>query len=138
MGHLFSAVDRARKLRRSPTNAERMLWQHLRLRQFGQHKFRRQRPIGSYIVDFVCLEKDLIIEVDGDQHDERTEYDEKRTRWLESQGFTVLRFSDHEVLTEIESVREVIWNELEDAPSLILPRNGGEEESIRAFHYRRH
>jgi len=76
----------------------------------------------------VCLEKELIIEVDGDQHDERKEYDEKRTRWLESQGFTVLRFSDHEVLTEIESVREVIWNELEDAPSLILPRNGGEEE----------
>jgi adenine-specific DNA-methyltransferase len=92
------------------------------------NKFRRQRPIGSYIVDFVCLEKELIIEVDGDQHDERKEYDEKRTRWLESQGFTVLRFSDHEVLTEIESVREVIWNELEDAPSLILPRNGGEEE----------
>ena len=125
---MFDAINRARKLRSSPTDAERILWQYLRLRQFGRHKFRRQRPIGSYIVDFICLEKKLIIEVDGDQHHERKQYDEKRTAWLESQGFTVLRFSDHEVLTEIEAVTEVIWNELQDAPSLILPGGGGEEE----------
>ena len=101
---------------------------HLRLRQFAGCKFRRQRPIGPYIVDFICLEKKLVIEVDGGQHSTKKVYDNKRTSWLQSEGFTVLRFWDHEVLTQINKVKQVIWNELHAAPSLILPRNGGEED----------
>ena len=64
---------KARGLRKNPTEAERLLWQHLRLRQLRGHKFRRQQPLGPYIVDFVCLEKRLVIEVDGGQHSEQVE-----------------------------------------------------------------
>ncbi|HWP93495.1 MAG TPA: endonuclease domain-containing protein [Thermodesulfobacteriota bacterium] len=100
--------DRARELRKNPTDAERKLWKHLRLRQLDGHKFRRQHPIGPYIVDFACLEKRLIVEVDGGQHSERVVYDEERSEWLESQGFRILRFWDNEVLTSVDVVKEVI------------------------------
>ncbi len=99
---------KARKLRNNPTDAERALWQQLRLRQFGDYKFRRQQPLGPYIVDFVCLEKRLIVEVDGGQHGEHTVYDAKRNTWLEAQGFRVLRFWNHEILQQIEAVKETI------------------------------
>ncbi|HEU4343533.1 MAG TPA: DUF559 domain-containing protein [Candidatus Binatia bacterium] len=121
------AINRARELRNNLTDAERTLWRHLRLRQLGGHKFRRQRPVGPYIVDFVCLEKRLAVEVDGGQHNERKPYEDKRSAWLRSEGFTVLRFWDHEILTQIDNVKESIWHALSTAPSLILPRNGGEE-----------
>ncbi len=100
--------DRARELRKNPTDAERKLWKHLRFRQVGGHKFRRQHPIGPYIVDFVCLEKRLIVEVDGGQHSERIVYDAERLRWLEDQGFRVLRFWNNQVLTSVVVVKEVI------------------------------
>ena len=104
--------SRVKELRNNPTEAERILWQHLRLRQLGGYKFRRQQLLGDYIVDFVCLEKRLVIEVDGGQHTSQVAYDEQRTTWLEVQGFRVLRFWNNEVLQNIEAVKEVIWQEL--------------------------
>jgi len=76
------------------------------------NRFRRQQPIGQYIVDFVCLEKKLVIELDGGQHAEQSAYDAERTAWLECQGFRVLRFWNNQVLEEIEIVKEAIWKEL--------------------------
>ena len=88
------------------TDAERLLWKRLRMRQLADHKFRRQQPIGNYIVDFVCLEKQLAIEVDGGQHSEQADHDARRSAWLEAQGFRILRFWDHEVLKHIEAVKQ--------------------------------
>lgn len=104
---------RARDLRQNPTDAERKLWAHLRLRQVHGHKFRRQRPIGPYIVDFVCLEERLVIEVDGSQHLERALLDARRDDYLESLGFRVLRFWDNQVLNERDAIIEVIAQVLE-------------------------
>ncbi|MGB7292739.1 MAG: endonuclease domain-containing protein [Thermodesulfobacteriota bacterium] len=106
-------VNRARNLRKNPTEAERKLWAHLRLRQIGGYKFRRQHPLGPFIVDFVCIEKRLIVEVDGGQHDEKRFYDAKRNEWLEEREFKVIRFWNNEVLRDIEIVTEVIANELD-------------------------
>ncbi|MDE2938004.1 MAG: endonuclease domain-containing protein [Chloroflexota bacterium] len=105
-----SNVAKARRLRKSPTDAERKLWNALRNRQVLAHRFRRQAPIGPYIVDFVCFEKRLIIEVDGGHHLEQQSTDAKRTKWLESQGFRVIRFWNSQVLNEMEAVRESIYN----------------------------
>ena len=88
------------------------MWQHLRRRQVSGYRFRRQHPIGNYIVDFFCFEKALVIEIDGGQHSERIDYDKRRTRWLESQGYRVLRFWNNEVWEEIEAVKQTIWDEL--------------------------
>lgn len=71
--------SKARQLRKSLTDAEHILWQHLRLRQLGGYKFRRQQPLGNYIVDFVCIERRVVIEVDGGQHNTQVAYDEQRT-----------------------------------------------------------
>ena len=75
-------------------------------------KFRRQAPIGKFILDFVCLEKRLIIELDGGQHAVRQKEDHARTEWLNSQGFKVIRFWNHEVLKEVEAVKEIIVKHL--------------------------
>jgi very-short-patch-repair endonuclease len=99
---------RARELRNNPTEAERALWKRLRLRQLDGQKFRRQVPLGRYIVDFVCLEKRLIVELDGGQHAERGALDGERTAWLIAQGFRVVRFWNHEVMTEFEAVMDSI------------------------------
>jgi very-short-patch-repair endonuclease len=104
--------SRVKALRNNPTDTERTLWQHLRLRQFRGYKFRRQQPLGDYIVDFVCLEKRLVIEVDGGQHTSQVAYDEQRTTWLEAQGFHGLRFWNNEVLQNIKGVKEAIWQAL--------------------------
>ena len=127
MGRLKLRTTRARTLRNNPTDAERLLWHHLRLRQIAGHKFRRQRPIGPSIVDFVCLEKQIVVEVDGGQHTQQEPYDARRDAWLRSEGFAVLRFWDHEVLTQVNDVTQVVWAAL-SAPSSILPRGGGEED----------
>ena len=95
------------------TDAERLLWQHLRNRQLGEYKFRRQRPIGPYIVDFVCLEKKLVIEVDGGQHAGQMELDSKRSDYLKEKGYRVMRFWNNEVLKETESVLTVVLSTLE-------------------------
>jgi len=94
------------------TDAERKLWAALRRKQMQGCKFRKQEPIGRYIVDFVCFERRLVIELDGGQHLEREEYNRKRTCWLEGEGFKVLRFWDHEVLQEFEAVKGRIWRYL--------------------------
>ncbi len=100
--------SRARQLRTNLTDAERKLWAHLRLRQIEGCKFRRQRPIGPYIVDFVCLERRLVIEVDGSQHMQRASLDARQDAWLASLGFRVLRFWDNQVLNEMAAVTEAI------------------------------
>ena len=83
---------KAKQLRKNSTQAETWLWRQLRNRQLAGCKFRRQHAIGPYIVDFVCLEKQLVIELDGGQHQDQSSYDEQRTRYLNSLGFQVLRF----------------------------------------------
>ncbi|MCI0441106.1 MAG: endonuclease domain-containing protein [Chloroflexi bacterium] len=108
-------TSRARELRKNMTDAERKLWQHLRHNQLEGQRFRRQHPIGPYIVDFFCFEKKLIVEIDGGQHSEQVEYDTQRTRWLESRGFRVLRFWNNQVMNEIDAVREVIWEAITSA-----------------------
>jgi very-short-patch-repair endonuclease len=101
--------NRARELRKNQTDAEQKIWNHLRLRQMEGYKFRRQQPIGKYIVDFVCLEKRLIIEVDGGQHDDQGSYDAKRDSWLSSQGFRILRFWNNQIFNELVGVKETIY-----------------------------
>jgi very-short-patch-repair endonuclease len=92
----ISAVTRvlARTQRRAPTRAEEMLWRELRARRLDGHKFRRQVPLGPYVADFICLEARLIVELDGAPHDDPAQraHDARRTAWLASQGFRVLRF----------------------------------------------
>jgi very-short-patch-repair endonuclease len=108
-------VKRARGLRRASTEAEKLLWQKLRARQLGGAKFRRQTPIGPYIVDFVSFEHRLVVEIDGGQHNmpQGRQHDLKRTAWLEAQGFRVLRFWNNQVLTNLEGVLERTLQELE-------------------------
>jgi len=101
----------ARDLRKNSTDAERHLWYHLRANRLG-FKFKRQVPIGSYIVDFVCLEKRLIIELDGGQHMDNQKYDTKRTDWLMAHGFKVLRFWNNDVFEQTPSILEVIMTAL--------------------------
>jgi very-short-patch-repair endonuclease len=115
---------RARELRRNLTDAEKALWRHLRLRQLGGFKFRRQQVIGKYIVDFICLEKRLILEVDGGQHLEQMTYDSKREDWLKSQGFRILRFWDNAVLEETQAVMEAINEALVVPPPQSSPARG--------------
>ena len=80
-------LSNARELRKNPTKAEQVLWKHLRMRQVFGHKFRRQQPIGHYIVDFVSFERRVIIELDGGQHSQQVSYDSDRTAWLKVKGY---------------------------------------------------
>jgi len=105
--------QRSRDLRKNLTDAEQKLWQKLRKQQINDHKFRRQFVLGNYIVDFICLDKRLIVEVDGGQHMDNVDYDLQRDEWLKSQNFKVLRFWNNQVLNEIDSVLEVIVKNLE-------------------------
>jgi len=95
-------------LRQHQTHTERKLWQQLRRKQLGDRRFRRQYRLGRYIVDFVCLSARLIIEIDGPSHEARVDQDETRTTWLESQGFRILRFSNEQVLYDLDSVVRTI------------------------------
>lgn len=119
-------LQKARALRTHLTDAEQLLWRHLRMRQMAGCKFRRQRPIGRYIVDFVCLERNVIVELDGGQHAEQQRYDESRDRWLNGQGFEVLRFWNDEVLTKIDDVKEAIYRALTEPPPASSPEAGEE------------
>ena len=103
---------RARRMRHSATDAEQLLWHRLRDRQLGGFKFRRQLPIPPYIVDFVCLGRRLIVEIDGGQRADRRRYDDKRTRSLEEKGYRVVRFWNHDVLLQTEAVLEAILEAL--------------------------
>ena len=97
-------VKPARRLRWELTDVERKLWYHLRGRRFEGVKFRRQYPIGRYIVDFICVEQKLIIELDGGQHALNVAYDQARDAWLAEQGYHMLRFWNNEVIENMEGV----------------------------------
>ena len=98
------AREHARQLRRNMTQPECALWRLLRDRRLAQLKFRRQQPIGDYIVDFFCEAANLIVEIDGRSHDDRAEYDLRRQQWLESHGLQIMRVSNDDVLHDPEAV----------------------------------
>jgi very-short-patch-repair endonuclease len=98
----------ARKLRNEPTDAERKLWQLLRGRQLEGFRFRRQVPIGPYIVDFLCPQLKLVVEIDGGQHVEQVDYDSRRSNYLAAVGYQVVRFWNHDVLLHPELVADEI------------------------------
>jgi very-short-patch-repair endonuclease len=99
---------KAKALRSRMTDAERQLWYWLRGKRFAQVKFHRQKPIGPYIVDFVAPSRKLVIELDGGQHADAVAYDAARTRYLEAQGYRVLRFWNHDCLARTHEVLEAI------------------------------
>jgi very-short-patch-repair endonuclease len=121
-------LNKAKTLRSKQTEAEQRLWYHLRAHRFLGLKFKRQKPMGRYIVDFVCLEQRLIIEIDGGQHSEQAEYDQQRDAWLRGQDYTMLRFWNNDVMQRLESVLEQIRYSLSPNPS---PASGrGEKKSL--------
>jgi very-short-patch-repair endonuclease len=103
-----SLLNRAKALRQNQTQAEQLMWHHLRAHRFMGLKFKRQKTIGYYIVDFVCSDPPLIVELDGGQHASNQDYDQRRAHYLQSLGFTVLRFWNHDVLCNTPEVLEVI------------------------------
>ena len=105
-------LKRSRLLRRKATDAEQILWSHLRMKSRDGARFRRQYPIEGFIIDFCCLKEKLIVEVDGSQHLEDVVYDDRRTRILRQQGFRVLRFWNGDVVQNVEGVLEVIFEAL--------------------------
>jgi very-short-patch-repair endonuclease len=119
----------AKALRANMTNAERRLWYLLRAHRFNGVKIKRQAPIGPYIVDFVSFERRLIFEVDGGQHAD-SEADGRRTRWLEGEGFRVLRFWNNEVLSNTSGVLETILSAVAD-PSPGTPLRGAPPSPAR-------
>ena len=110
--------SRARRLRNEATDAERLLWRHLRRRQVAGYRFRRQVEIAGFIADFASLEAKVIVELDGGQHQENADYDKQRDRLIEAQGFLVLRFWDNQILQETQSV-------LDEIARVVVGRNPG-------------
>jgi very-short-patch-repair endonuclease len=126
---------RARALRKDATDAESLLWYRLRNRQVLDLKFRRQRPIGSYIADFACVEIGLVIELDGGQHGEQLGYDGQRERAMRALGFRTLRFWNTEVLKETDAVMERIRQVAEAlalTPTLSRKREREQDQTRRA------
>ena len=103
---------RAQQLRTTPTEGEIRLWSRLRGKQIEGFRFRRQQPVGPYVVDFFCPSAKLVIEVDGGQHGERARQDAARSRWIEGRGYRVLRFWNNEVLANTEGVVAAILEAL--------------------------
>jgi len=107
--------DFAKILRNNATDPERLLWSRLRGRQLGSFRFRRQRPIGPYVCDFVCLSESVVVELDGSQHVEQADYDARRDAFLRSNGFRVLRFWNGDVMerlgTVLETIHEALYRE---------------------------
>ena len=122
----------AKAFRSHATGAERKLWQRLKSEQLGC-KFRRPHPFGSYVLDFACLERNLLVEVDGSQHGEQVAYDDRRTKTLAGSGLTVLRFWNHEVLNQIDDVVGEKWRALQPIPTPTLPSKGREQSVLTAF-----
>lgn len=121
---------RARELRATQTRAEARLWRSLRNRRLGGWKWRRQVPVGRYITDFCCLDAQLIVELDGGQHSEAVAYDARRTAYLESQGFRVLRFWNFEIFERSADICDAILIHCGgETPSPCPLPQGGEEES---------
>ena len=110
-------LDRARRLRRDATPAEKKLWSALRGSRLAGFKFRRQQRIGRYIADFACQSARLVIEVDGDSHAQQIEYDARRTQFLAEEGYQVLRFANSDVINNLEGVCRLIELALAGGPS---------------------
>src|SRR3989338_5975878 len=125
----YALTPLARNLRNNSTNAERLLWQYLRCRQVQRLKFRRQAAIGHYIVDFVCFENKLVIELDGGQHaqEKNLTSDHERDSWLKDQGFTVIRFWNNEILENMDGVGETIVRYCRRPLPSPLPQGDGDE-----------
>jgi very-short-patch-repair endonuclease len=124
------ATARSRSLRQTMTDAERCLWQKIRLAQLSGYRFRRQVPFGPYITDFACHEARLVIELDGGQHDLSSPQEIIHTQFLEKEGYRVLRFWNPDVLKNLEGVCETILNVLQEQKSKqefpkALPLDGG-------------
>jgi len=119
----------ARALRKSETDAERKIWQQLRSRSLNGAKFRRQHPVGPYIVDFIYINEKLIIELDGGQHQQQQAYDVQRTAFLEMAGYQVMRFWDNDVLLRTESVMQAIHNAVVTPHPNPLPTSAGRGSS---------
>ena len=98
-------IKLAKVLRKSQTDAEKIVWQKLRSKQLSGFKFKRQQPLGRYIVDFVCFDKKLIVEIDGGQHATQTGKDLQREQWLQSEGFEVVRFWNNDIETRFFNQR---------------------------------
>jgi very-short-patch-repair endonuclease len=120
----------AKTLRKNMTDVERDLWYQLRAKRFDGFKFKRQVPIKKYILDFVCFEKKLIIELDGGQHVDQADHDAKRDLFFEEQGFRVLRFWNNDVVENKEGVLQMILRALHESP-LPNPLPQGERELCR-------
>jgi adenine-specific DNA-methyltransferase len=114
-------LERAIKLRAAMTDAEKKLWRHLRAHQLDGYHFRKQVPVGPYIADFACLKAHLAIELDGGQHDEGAAKDAHRTRWLNGEGYRVIRFWNKDVLQDTEGVLAPIKQALTEAPHVQQP-----------------
>jgi very-short-patch-repair endonuclease len=130
-------LGHAKTLRKDMTDAERRLWYHLRGHRFEGGKFKRQKPLGPFIVDFVCLSSRLVIELDGGQHADDPAYDQRRDALLAANGYRVLRFWNHEVMQELNGVLERIREALVSAdgpsPPAPLPHAGeGSQTSAAA------
>ena len=123
-------LQQARALRQSPTTAEQVLWRHLRNRQLAGTKFRRQHPLGPYILDFVCLAQGLVVEVDGGQHADLQAqgYDRQRAVWLRQQGLRVLRFWNHEVVQQTNEVLAHVLQALTPVLSRLREREVNTED----------
>ena len=119
MNHEF-----ARNLRRNMTDAERVLWSRIRNGQIYGARFRRQCPIGRFIVDFVWLAGKVVVELDGGQHADKQEADQSRTAWLAAEGFEVMRFWNHEVLQDLDSVVQVVGNRIKEVGNAVDCRRG--------------
>jgi len=107
----------ASRLRQGATDAERKMWSLLRSKRLGKVRFRRQQPIGPYIVDFYCSAAKLIVELDGGQHgaEDKMLYDEERTAWLNAQGYRVLRIWNGELLKDADGVMEFIYRAVQES-----------------------
>ena len=117
--------QRARELRKNMTEAEKELWQVLRGNRLDGLYFRRQHAIGTFILDFVCVQEKLVIEVDGGTHRGQEEYDQERTQWLEKEkGYRVIRFTNDDVLKNIHEVVEKIRDALKNPHIISAPRGG--------------
>ena len=101
-------LDNAKNLRKNQTEAEKLLWKHLKAKQINGFKFRRQHPMGKFITDFICLEKKLVVELDGGQHVLNKEKDIERDKWFYNEGFEVLRIWNNEIFHNINGIMEAI------------------------------
>jgi very-short-patch-repair endonuclease len=114
-----SSKDHAKKLRSNMTEVEKILWYQLRAKRLNGNKFRRQANVGNYIVDFVCFDKKVIVELDGGQHNfqDNITYDSNRSRWLKSEGFKILRFWNNDITNNLDAVLDCIINAIQSPSS---------------------